>query len=137
MTQAQNKKFKRDLDFLIKKAGGNATQFVKSVALRVDAALVEKSAVDTGRFRANWNLSINGVDTSTTEDKDKEGRVTVAKSFAALSAFRLGDTINITNSLPYALRLEYGYSKQKPLGMVRLTIAELGEYFSTAAAKLR
>jgi hypothetical protein len=134
---AQNKKFKRDLDFLIKKAGGNATQFVKALALRIDTALVAKSPVDTGRFRANWNLSINGVDTSTTQNTDKTGQLTVQKSFAALSSFRMGDSILITNSLPYAQRLEFGYSQQAPKGMVRLTQAEIGDYLATEAAKFR
>lgn len=32
----------------------------------------------------------------------------------------------ISNNLPYAVRLEYGWSKQAPSGMVRVTLLELG-----------
>jgi hypothetical protein len=33
--------------------------------------------------------------------------------------------IRIVNNIPYIIPLEYGWSKQAPLGMVRLTLAEL------------
>jgi hypothetical protein len=40
-----------------------------------------------------------------------------------IGSWRWGEIIYLTNSLPYARRLEYGWSKQAPAGMVRITVA--------------
>ena len=46
---------------------------------------------------------------------------------------RAGQTIFITNSLPYAYRLEYdGWSRQAPAGMVRVTVVEFAQRFERA-----
>ena len=77
--------------------------------------------MDTGRFKANWNVSY-GAPNTTTSASTASARATaeVRKSLT----LPVGGVVYLTNSLPYALRLEYGWSKQAPTGMVRLTATE-------------
>lgn len=44
----------------------------------------------------------------------------------------VGDVVYLTNSLPYAQRLEHGWSKQAPRGMVRLSAIEFKRFVRQA-----
>lgn len=76
-----------------------------------------------GRFRGNWMFSIGSPDNTTTDDVDPSGRNTSARIVNGALEFKAGETAYITNSLPYAIPLEYGHSTQAPGGMVRITVA--------------
>lgn len=107
-------------------------EFVSLVALTGLRGVVLKSPVDTGRFKGNWNVGVGEIDGTTTEKTDKSGGETLAKGDGALQAYAASEgfpAINISNSLPYAIRLEDGNSKQAPSGMVGLTVAELEAQF--------
>lgn len=76
-----------------------------------------------GRFRGNWMFSIGSPDNSTTDEVDPSGRKSTARIVDGAIEFKAGDTAYITNSLPYAIPLEFGHSNQSPNGMVRITVA--------------
>jgi hypothetical protein len=76
-----------------------------------------------GRFRGNWMFSIGSPDNTTTEEVDPSGRKSTARIVDGAIEFKAGDTAYITNSLPYAIPLEFGHSSQSPNGMVRVTVA--------------
>lgn len=76
-----------------------------------------------GRFRGNWMFSIGSPDTTTTEETDRSGAKSTARIVNGAIEFKAGETAYITNSLPYAIPLEFGHSKQAPGGMVRITVA--------------
>ncbi|SEQ28619.1 hypothetical protein SAMN03159444_01421 [Pseudomonas sp. NFACC02] len=76
-----------------------------------------------GRFRGNWMFSIGTPDNTTTEEVDPSGRKSTARIVDGAIEFKAGDTAYITNSLPYAIPLEFGHSQQAPGGMVRITVA--------------
>lgn len=89
--------------------------------------------VDTGRARNNWIPSVGapsrkvvqggtgGLMTGEGMTAEEEGRVkAVLKSLHALP---LGRVVYLSNSLPYIVRLEHGYSKKAPQGMVRMALA--------------
>lgn len=78
-----------------------------------------------GRFRANWQIGIGRMDATTTEDTDAGGGKTIARLTGEAQGVKAGQVVVVSNSLPYAERLENGWSKQAPSGMVRLTIADL------------
>jgi hypothetical protein len=109
---------------ITEKAGNQADNVVKKVAIDVMTSVVNKSPVDTGRFRGNWQIGIGAVNGETDSAEDKSGNNAINKAQSKLIGFKSGRTIFISNSLPYAQRLENGYSKQAPLGMVRLTVIE-------------
>lgn len=97
------------------------------IALDSLRGVVRKSPVDTGRFRGNWIVSKNAPNAKSSEVTDKNGGQTITKGSGVIDTFKV-DTdsrIIIQNNLPYANRLENGWSKQAPNGMVALTVAEM------------
>ena len=76
-----------------------------------------------GRFRGNWMFSIGSPDSGTTEEVDPNGTKSTARIVAGALEFKAGEIAYITNSLPYAIPLEFGHSTQAPGGMVRITVA--------------
>lgn len=96
---------------------------VRKIGLEVYSSVVMRSPVDTGRFRGNWNLSLAGFDPSVSELTDKEGAASIANATVSIAAYN-GGSIYISNNLPYAQRLEDGWSKQAPVGMLRITAVE-------------
>lgn len=123
--------FALDLRRFAKKAGDNAEKVVKSVALDVTYSVIDMSPVDTGRFKNNWNLSASSIDRSTNNTGDSKGRAT-----SAILSYNIGETIYISNSLPYAQRLEDGYSQQAPIGMVKVTLTKYQSFIKDAVRKL-
>jgi hypothetical protein len=86
-----------------------------------------------GRFRANWHLSLDVVESVTFDETDQAGQSTIAALVTALSDFRPGQIAYIINNLPYGIPLEYGHSTQAPNGMVRVTLARFQQIVAAAA----
>jgi len=97
---------------------------VRKIALQMFTRIILKSPVDTGRFRGNWQIAIGSVPDGTLELDDKTGTATIAKGAAIALGMNAGDIVYFANNLPYARRLEEGYSQQAPAGMVALTVQE-------------
>lgn len=84
---------------------------------------VQRSPVDTGSFRASWNISLGAPNLKTV---NHQGYTTLPPpKFVFPKGFKLGMTIYIANGQPYAERLEYGWSQQAPTGVVRVTVASV------------
>lgn len=117
--------FALDISKFAKKAEGNLDTVVRKTTLEVFKRVIMRSPVDTGRFRANWIFS-QGAPSSNinTSSFDKSGSATVGKVDSALPEKAAGGVYCLTNNLPYANRLEDGYSGQAPQGMVQLTVIE-------------
>jgi hypothetical protein len=129
---ATNDRFRASIKRRIEKSKGKTELFVKKLLVDIDASLVAKSPVDTGRFIANWILGNGSVYQSTYERFDASNNAPI------ISGLKVnGQVIYITNSLPYANRLEYGYSDQATDGMVRLTLAEVNSMANKIAVSLR
>jgi len=107
---------------------------VRKVVIDMSTSMIRMSPVDTGRFRGNWMIGVGSPDVSTIEAVDKDGSTTTARITAAVGSVQAGGVVYITNSLPYARRLEYGWSKQAPSppGIVRLTVQRYSEYIANA-----
>ena len=110
---------------------------VRKAAIDLQNGVVLRSPVDTGRFRSNWMAGIGAVDRTTVTTEDKSGDVSRARVQAAIETWKPGQTIWLTNHLPYAKRLEYGWSKQAVGGMVRLTVQDWRDYVSKAVAEVQ
>lgn len=102
------------------------------VALDIFTGCIKRSPVDTGRFRANWMLTI-GESPSTDYDALAGGtskrpssargsRGAGAESATRLTDMKLGQTVWITNNTPYGIVLEAGHSDQAPEGIVLTTV---------------
>ena len=77
-----------------------------------------------GTLRGAWNASFNTPDLQQTESKDKTGTTTINNMSVTLDSFDMGDTFYLTNPQPYAYAVEYGWSSQRPKGMVRIALAQ-------------
>lgn len=97
--------------------------FGRKMTYQLFSAVVRKSPVDTGRFRGNWQIARDTIPVSVLDRLDPSGSGALIVAAQALS-IPLGGVVYLANNLPYARRLEYGYSQQAPLGMVRTSIAE-------------
>jgi hypothetical protein len=131
----------------------------RMTCIELFSRVVLRSPVDTGRFRANWQLSYASIDTSVTTSTDETGNDKIAQIRATAAEFKLGQILYFTNSLPYAAVLEYGlypnppeegskkrgeagkavhvvggYSMQAPQGMVRVTVIEFDQAVNKALA---
>ncbi|GAB2472149.1 hypothetical protein GCM10027082_24580 [Comamonas humi] len=129
--------FAEDLNALCKKAGDKAEMVVRRAALELGGEMVDRSPVDTGRFKNNWVTSTGAPDSSRSADADKAGARARAMLNEKVAGWKPGQTIWILNNLPYAERLEYGWSKQAPGGMVRLTVQNYAEAVKKAADQVR
>jgi len=122
-------------------------QLGRKVALELFRRVILKTPVDTGRARANWQVTIGAIASGTVEIDDKRGTATIGKATAASRGFKAGDTIYLTNNLPYIMRLEEGgypdgpmivdgFSRKAPNGMVALTVQEFAAVVSQISVEI-
>jgi len=119
----------------------DANTFKRHVALDLLTRIVEKTPVDTGRARANWQVSVNAPETTQVSyrndkhinaERDESGVMSkvIGEGGMVIESVELGEDIFITNNLPYIEVLETGdHSDQAPQGMVALSVAEVNEGF--------
>lgn len=127
------------------KARGNAEQVVRKVGFEMFARVVQRTPVDTGRARGNWQVTLVTPASAVVDRSDggkKGSRPSGSLESSALAAtegysIKVAQTIWITNGLPYAPRLEYGWSSQAPAGMVRVTVAEFQGLVSALAGQVK
>lgn len=125
--------FAQDIEAFTRVTQIHADFVLRRLTFEALFGLMWRSPVDTGRFRASWRVGVNKIDDSVEarradKDSSPQGSVPQAnlerENTKAASA-RFGDTIHITNSLPYADALEKGHSKQHPTGVLNDTFQEL------------
>jgi len=143
--------FADDLAKLARSVDARANAVVRKIVIDVGTALVMKSPVGDadywimpapgyvgGRFRANWQYGLGHYDASTSDKIDQSGGTTINTIVGKIPAGAGGEVHYITNSLPYAKRLEEGWSKrQAPHGMVAITVLEFEPIVAAAARALR
>lgn len=124
-------KFSTSLSDVTAKVKSNVDTVVRVATLALFRAVVLKSPVDTGQFRANWNVSYGAQNLTTSESTD-DSRINA--EISGLSTSPVGGIVYLSNGLPYARRLEYeGWSKQAPAGMIRVSVLEFPQLFEQAA----
>lgn len=95
---------------------------VQKSLIRTGQAIIVESPIDTGRFAANWQYAFGAADTSTKDgsfsgEGEKAGSIT--RLTITLGGLQLGQVFYLTNSLPYAQRLEQGWSAKSSLMVAR------------------
>ena len=100
---------------------------IKKVALAAYREINNASPVDKGTFRANWVASVDTIDRSVDLEKTRADiQESITKATAVItSGAKVGTTVFISNSVPYAGKLEDGYSPQAPAGVVAPTITRI------------
>lgn len=108
---------------------------LREIVIEIGGSLIRMSPVDTGRFRGNWQFSVNSPASGTLDSLDPSGSETTARLVGDSLEFRPGTTAFIVNNLPYAIPLEFGHSDQAPGGMVRITVARFQQIVLEAVRK--
>lgn len=139
--------FAADLTKFKEKTLEKASKVTEEVVFEIAKSLVDRSPVGDpsywkkkppagytgGQFKANWNYGFNLPDFSTAQIIDKVGTITLEKIQAKIS--KEAGVHYITNGLEYANRLETGWSRQAPNGMVGLTVIEFKQIVGNAVRK--
>lgn len=125
-----------DIQRFVDKANGNLDLVVRKVALDLFKRVIMKTPVDTGRAKGSWLVSINSIPTGVPGTLDKDGSATIMRVSADVLTMKAGQIITLVSNLDYINRLEYGYSKQAPAGMVRITVVEFGGVVTKAASEV-
>ena len=111
----------------------NAGKMVRRVTLAVDGSVVIATPVDTGRARSNWIAEIGGpaqgVRSAYVEGKEgstagPNAQRAIEQARAVVAQYKTGDTVHITNNLPYIGRLNDGWSAQAPAGFVQTSVLQ-------------
>lgn len=109
---------------------GYHEKVIRGTLLSFTSRVIKETPVDTGRLRGNWQASLNVPENAPVErlQRSPEG-VANTDANASLNNLKIGDIFWFTNNLPYARRIEEGYSLQAPQGMLRRNVALLASKF--------
>jgi hypothetical protein len=134
-------------DAMAKKVVGRTTEIYKAVVLELYKCITANSLqvniaygspVLTGRYYASYTIAWGRIDT-TVRDPNPDGEehpypgLPLTNAAAALVGFKLGETTDIANSLPYAQVLEDGHSKFKaPEGIYGVAAQQIAQKFKGA-----
>ena len=145
--------FTLQLKEFAEKAKANAELVVRKVSIDLLTATVMRTPVGNpdlwkhkppkgyvgGHLRANWFVSLIFATEGEIDGVDPGGDSTISRGVSTIKEWTVGDSsIYITNSLPYAIPVEYGHSpKQAPAGMVRVSVAEAQTFVSEAVASIK
>ena len=108
------------------KAMAQSETKIKKAFMGLSTDIIMDTPVLSGRLRNNWMVSVNQGTNETTDETSNQaiGRVSSVK-------FKLGDTLYLTNNLPYAKRIEFdNWSAKAPAGMCRKNIIRWEKYFA-------
>lgn len=101
-------------DVISNDVGKEKERLVRAFAFDLYGNIIKGTPVDTGRARANWNMTNDTPNFSTTES-------TSPRFGTGISGDKV---IYIANGLPYINRLDAGYSSQAPNGIIAPAIAK-------------
>lgn len=158
--------FSSDLNKFAKKVESNGDKILRGTFLGVFASVMKRSPVGNpenwvaydkasgtykdyisvhgypegyigGTFRGNWQTDVNKAPDGVLDDKDKTGAKSTLKAKTEAERANWGDSIYMVNNLPYAQRLENGWSTQAPRGMVKVTETQFKRIVNREAKKLK
>lgn len=126
MTQSQGVQFLR----IKGKTVSEMNRLQRAVFLDMSKRIIDRTPVDTGRARSNWQAETGGqipsgkIPVSGKVSGDAAASRAINSAMGALSEHKSGESLVLVNNLEYIQYLEEGTSKQAPSGMVKVTVAE-------------
>jgi hypothetical protein len=121
----------------VEKVDRDIDRVLQTVVLLVGRSVVTLSPVDTGRFKGNWQMSIDETIDNSLVRYDPEGTQTLNDMARVANRFTAGQMAYIQNHVLYGTDLELGlyngptakvtddgFSRQAPAGMVSVTEAK-------------
>jgi hypothetical protein len=138
--------FAISIEQFIQKTGLRADLVFRRIGLEMYNGCLHYSPVDIGRFRGSWRIGVNSVVASALpigqgsygvryQDPPSPGESVYGMQ--ALLQARFGQTIYITNNLPYAKRLEEGWSQQNTHGIIGQAFPEVVRKFDVIVQQVK
>lgn len=129
--------FTKAMDQWTKQVSLKMDNIFKDVVILVGESVVRISPVDTGLFRGNWQLTVDGEESNELNRLDPTGGAALASITSKAQGLKAGQIAYILNHLGYGYDLEngtyngptakvteQGFSRQAPHGMVKVTAAK-------------
>lgn len=89
----------KNAEQIAKRANMTADEFVRGVYIKLFSSVVMDTRYDTGRMKANWQLTQDSPAKGDLDEYDQQGTKTVAKINAGVKG---GDRVQyLTNNVPY------------------------------------
>lgn len=137
--------FAQDMLKFAKKTNSNILEVRKAVFFDLAKQIIVRTPVDTGRARGNWQPNLHNFSSGVVGGVKHDPMPDVRK---VADSARGDDSLTLVNNLPYIHKLEYGgygkgpktrygYSRQAPYGMVRITVASYKKSMRKAVAGVR
>jgi hypothetical protein len=128
--------FQREVALFARNAKQANDKTVRAITFALFAEVVDRTPVDTGRLKGNWQISQGSPATGEVSTTDASGATTKAAIAVGMGGW--GSTTYLANNLPYAQRIEFdGYSRQAPAGMVRVSFARVNGIVESAIRQNR
>lgn len=118
MSSAQE--FTAQLNRFQDKVNLDISKFRRMLTLKLKDKIEMRTPVDTGRLRSSWAVTDGQPSTYLPAEGIGGSLGPVEATFQ--DPFQVSF---ITSNLPYVIPVEFGHSQQAPMGMVRISIAEL------------
>lgn len=129
----------------IEETESNIDNVLQTVVLLIGRSVVTLSPVDTGRFKGNWQLTIDEMAGNSLVREDPTGEMVLSEMARTVNTFTAGQIAYIQNHVLYGNDLEHGlyhgptakvtdqgYSRQAPEGMVQITAAKFTKIVNDA-----
>lgn len=126
--------FSRKIRVRAKGIPRDVNSVMRKVALVADQALVVRTPVDTGRARSNWLVSLGSSRSDVIAPYAPSSRAGISESAnanaaisqgkAVISRRQPGQTIYISNNVPYIRTLNNGSSAQAPAMFVQIAVSQ-------------
>lgn len=115
-----------------------ADEILQIITFKIGESVVVLSPVDTGRFKGNWQLTINSGSDMSLLREDQTGAATLSDMARTVRALSIGQVAYIQNHVLYGFDLEHGSSPQArdPDGMVLVTAAKFNQIVQQAIAQV-
>lgn len=113
----------KELEKLTKDINSAFDNAIKDYTVTFVDKLFDRSPVDTGLYRSNHNVSLNRRYMGTFGITDKSTVVGDAASKVNEFTSKKHESIYIQNNVPYAEKLENGWSRQAPSGVYGQTLS--------------
>lgn len=114
---------------------GTLLEAFREAVIEAGDRLIDRTPILTGQAKGSWQSTINQPTAGEVPERDAAGAKAELRAMAA--RLTLEDVAILQSNLDYIVRLELGWSKQAPAGMIRLTQKELRQIFRDALIKVK
>lgn len=123
------KQFNGFINEFIQRTQADTSLVLRKFAFDLLTRLIARTPVDTGRARAGWTTAANALGIKVPKGKEQGSTGQYEEMLEGPHQY-----IRMMNDVDYVIYLEYGWSKQAPAGMLRISMAELrsGKDLTTA-----